>query len=294
VTSRGWALFAAVSVVWGVPYFFVKVAVDADVPPAVVAWSRVVIAAAILLPLAVHRGALHGLRGRRAPIVAYAACEIAIPFTLISVGEQHVSSSLTAILIASMPLMVALLALRFTAEEPPRGLRLVGLVAGLGGVVVLFGGDVAGDSSQLLGAVLILAATLCYAIAPVIVERRLADLDPLGPVAAGLGVAALALTPAAIVAPPDALSFDAAASLAMLGVVCTAAGLVLFFALIAEAGPSRASVITYVNPAVALLLGVLVLDEALGAASLAGLTLILAGSWLATGGREPASASPHG
>ena len=286
MTPRAWLLFAAVSVVWGVPYFFIRVAIDDDVPPVFIAWSRVVIAAAILLPLALRRGALRGLGERRLAIGAYATCEIALPFTLISVGEQHVSSSLTAILIASMPLMVALLALRFTAEEPPGALRVAGLVIGLGGVVTLFGGDIAGESSQLLGAGLILLATLCYAIAPVIVDRSLADLDPLGPVAASLGLAALALTPAAIAAPADALTLDAAASLVTLGVVCTAGGLILFFRLIAAAGPSRASVITYVNPAVAVALGVIVLSEHLGLASIAGLLLILAGSWLATGGRR--------
>ena len=257
-------------------------------PPVFLAWSRVAIAAAILLPLALRSGALRGLSQRRAAIVAYAACEIVVPFTLISIGEQHVSSSLTAILIATMPLMVALLALRFTAEAPLTGLRVARLLIGLGGVVALVGGDVAGDSAQLAGAALILVATLGYAIAPVIVDRSLADLDPLGPVTASLGLATLVLAPAVVFAPPDeSLSFDAVASILMLGIVCTAAGLVLFFRLIAEAGPSRASVITYVNPAVAVALGVLVLGEDLGAASVAGLLLILAGSWLATGGRLP-------
>jgi drug/metabolite transporter (DMT)-like permease len=286
MSPRAWLLFAAVSVVWGVPYFFIKVAVDADVPPAFVAWSRIALGAAILLPLAAHRGALRGLGDRWRPIAAYAATEIAVPFTLIAIGEQHVSSSLTAILIASMPLVMAVVALRLSPEDRPTGLRLVGLLIGLAGVVLLLGIDVAGTSSELLGAALILVATVGYATAPIIIKRSLADLDPLGPVAVGLGVSALVLLPAAIAAPPDAVpSFDAFASIVALGVVCTAAGLVLFFLLIAEAGPSRASVITYFNPLVAVVLGLLVLDEHLGAASTVGLMLILAGSWLATGGR---------
>src|SRR3954469_2735350 len=107
MSPRAWLLFAAVSVVWGVPYFFIKVAVDADVPPAFVAWSRIALGAALLLPLAWRRGALTGLGDRWRPIGAYAATEIAVPFTLIAIGEQHVSSSLTAILIASMPLVMA-------------------------------------------------------------------------------------------------------------------------------------------------------------------------------------------
>jgi drug/metabolite transporter (DMT)-like permease len=286
VTARAWLLFAAVSLVWGVPYFFIRVAVDADVPPAFVAWSRVALAAVLLVPLALRRGALRGLGARRRAIAAYAACEIAVPFTLIAVGEQHVSSSLTAILIASMPLIVAALSVRFAPEDRPTGLRVAGLVIGLGGVIGLLGVDVAGRSDELVGALLVLVATLGYAIAPLIVRRRLADLDPLGPVAASLVLAGLALLPAAIAAPPgEPPPADALASIAVLGVVCTALGLVLFFRLVAVAGPSRASVITYVNPLVAVVLGVVVLDERLGAMSVVGLVLILLGSWLSTGGR---------
>ncbi|HEV8424114.1 MAG TPA: DMT family transporter [Actinomycetes bacterium] len=286
MSARSWLLFAAVSVVWGVPYFFIKVAVDADVPPAFIAWSRVALGAALLLPLARRRGALRGLDGRWRAVAAYAACEIAVPFLLIALGEQHISSSLTAILIASMPLMVALLSVRFSRADKPTGLRLVGLVVGFGGVVALLGVDVAGKPDELLGAALVLVATLGYATAPIIVSRRLADLDPLGPIAVSLAAATVALLPAAIAAPPDGLpSREALGSLAVLGVVCTALGLVLFFRLITEAGPSRASVITYVNPLVAVVLGVLVLDERVGASSVAGLLAVLAGSWLSTGGR---------
>ena len=285
MNARGLALFAGVSVVWGIPYFFIKVAVDADVPPAFVAWSRVTLGAAVLLPLAVHRGALDGLAERWRAIAAYAATEIAVPFTLIAIGEQHVSSSVTAILIASMPLAMAAMSVRLEPEDRPTGMRLAGLFIGLGGVVALVGIDVAGRGDELLGALLILAAMLCYATAPFIIRHRLSDLDPLGPVAISLAGSSLVLLPAAILAPPDgAPPADALASLIVLGVVCTALGLMLFFALIRELGPNRASLVTYFNPLVAVLLGVLVLDERLGAASAAGLALILAGSWLATGG----------
>jgi drug/metabolite transporter (DMT)-like permease len=293
MTARAWLLFAAVSVVWGVPYFFIKVAVDADVPPAFVAWSRVALGAAIVLPMASRRGALGGLRGRWRPTAAYAGCEVIVPFLLIAVGEQHVSSSLTAILIASMPLMVAVMSVRLSPADKPTGLRLVGLLIGFGGVVALLGVDVAGKPDELLGAALVLVATLGYATAPMIVKRRLADLDPLGPIAASLGLATAALLPAAVVTPPDRVPSPAAlGSLAVLGVVCTALGLVLFFRLIVEAGPSRASVITYANPLVAVVLGMLVLDERLGAVSVAGLLAILGGSWLSTRGRPPGLRRP--
>ena len=284
MTRRAWLLFGAVSLVWGVPYFFIKIAVDDGVPPAFVAWSRVALGAAVLLPLAWRRGALRGLGGRWWAIAAYTACEVAVPFLLIAAGEQHISSSLAAILIASMPLMVALLSVRFSPADRPTGLRVVGLVIGFGGVVALLGVDVAGRPGELLGAVLVLVATLGYATAPIIVQRRLADLDPLGPIAASLAMAVLVLLPAVAATPPEGIPpAGALGSLVVLGIVCTALGLVLFFRLVVEAGPSRAAVITYVNPVVAVLLGVLVLDERLGASSIAGLLAILVGSWLATG-----------
>jgi drug/metabolite transporter (DMT)-like permease len=288
MTPRGWFLFGAVSVVWGVPYFFIKVAVDAEVPPAFVAWSRIAVGAALLVPLALRRNLLPELRHHERPIVAYAACEIAVPFTLIAIGEQHVSSSLTAILIASVPLVMALLAARFSPGDRPAGLRLVGLFIGLTGVVALMGVDVAGNPDELLGATLILIAAAGYATAPLIVRHRLAALDPLGPVSISLALAAVALLPAALVAPPSEIPpSDALASIGILGIVCTALGLVLFFQLIAEAGPSRATVITYMNPLVAVVLGVVLLDEHVGATSIVGLVLILCGSWLATRGRLP-------
>jgi drug/metabolite transporter (DMT)-like permease len=283
MTARAWLLFALCSAVWGVPYLFIKVAVDAGVPPAFVAWARIALAALLLVPMAVHRGALRGLRGRAGAIAAYAACEIAVPFVLIATGERYISSSLTAILIATMPLLVALLSVRLSPADRPTGVGLVGLVIGLSGVVALLGVDVAGRPDEALGAGLVLVATLLYATAPIIVSRRLADLDPLGPVAASLALSTVALSPAAFLTPPHAWPSPAAfGAIAVLGVVCTAWGLIAFFQLIAEAGPSRASVVTYVNPLVAVAAGVLALGERLGVMSLVGLLLILAGSWLAT------------
>jgi drug/metabolite transporter (DMT)-like permease len=197
VTVRAWVLFAAVSVVWGVPYFFIKVAVGDGVPPAFVAWSRVALAAAVMLPLAWRRGALRGIGARWRAVAAYTVCEVAAPFWLIAAGEDRVTSSLAAILISSMPLVVALLAVWLLPDDRPAGLRLVGLVIGFGGVVALLGVDVAGRPGELLGAGLILVATLGYACATIIVNRGLAGLDPLGPIAASLALAKLILLLAA-------------------------------------------------------------------------------------------------
>ncbi len=289
MSARAWIAFAAVSVLWGVPYFFIKLAVEDGVSPAFVAWSRVVIGAAVLLPVAWRRGALFGLAWRWRALAAFALFEITIPFPLIAAGEQRISSSLTAILVAALPLTMALVAPRFdpTAERVD-GPRLGGLLVGLAGVVLLLGVDVAGRPAELVGAGLVLLATMGYAVGPLVVRRHLADVDPLGPVAGALGVASVYLAPAALLSAPERLpAAEALVSLLVLGVACTALAFVFFFALIAEAGPARATVIAYVAPTVAVTLGVAVLGESLTAASVAGLLLILAGSWVSTGGRLP-------
>jgi drug/metabolite transporter (DMT)-like permease len=287
MSARGWALFAAVSVIWGMPYLFIKIAVD-EISPSLLAWSRLALAAAVLLPVAWKLGALRGLRERWRILTLFAAVEMAVPWPLLGFGEIHVSSSLAAILVATVPLFVALLAMRFDHSERPTATRLLGMLIGLAGVVALVGIDVGGQGDELLGALAILLVAFLYAIGPMIVKRRLSDVDPLGPVAASLGIATLLVTPFALASLPDsAPSADTFASIAVLGLLCSALAFLLFFRLIAEIGPGRATVITYINPVVALALGVVILDESVTTGVVAGLLLILAGSWLSTDGRLP-------
>ena len=287
MSARAWALFASVSLIWGMPYLFIKIAVD-EISPSVVAWSRLAIAAAVLLPVAWKLGALRGLGERWKVLTVFAAVEMAVPWPLIGYGEVHISSSFAAILIAAVPLFVALLALRFDHAERPTPVRLAGMLIGLAGVTALVGIDVGGHSDELLGSFAVLVAALCYAVGPMIVKRRLSDVDPLGPVAASLALATLLITPFALADVPDAVpSSEALASIAVLGIICSAAAFLLFFRLIAEVGPSRATIITYVNPVVALALGVAILDESVTTGVAVGLLLILAGSWLSTDGRVP-------
>ena len=287
MSRRAWIAFATCSVLWGVPYFLIKVAVD-DVSPMFVAWSRVALGAAVLIPVAWRFGAFRGVRDRWPVILAFAVIEIAIPFTLIPVGEKWIASSLAAILIAAVPLTIALMTIRFNPAERVHGARLIGLFVGLAGVVALVGIDVAGRPKELLGAACMLVATVGYAAGPMLIRMKMSDLHPMGPVASSLGVAALLMAPAGIATAPGSMpAGKVVASIAVLGVACTAIALATMFFLVAEAGPSRASIITYVNPVIAVALGVAFLGESLGAASVAGLLLILAGSWLATGGRPP-------
>lgn len=286
MSARGWSLFAAVSVIWGLPYLFIKIAVDDGLTPGFVAWSRVALATAVLLPVAWRSGALRGLP--LGWLTIFALTEMAIPFPLIGFGEQRIASSLTAILIASLPLVVAVLALRFDHSERATPARLVGMLVGLAGVAALVGIDLGSSGSQLIGAAAVLVATVGYAIGPLIVKNKLSDRDPLGPITAALGLVSIMLLPFGIADMPSQMpSFDATASVVVLGLVCSALAFMCFFRLIAEVGAARAAVITYVNPVVALALGVAVLGEDVGPGAIAGLLLILAGSWLSTDGRLP-------
>jgi drug/metabolite transporter (DMT)-like permease len=303
MSRRGWLLFVAMGVIWGVPYLLIKVAVD-EISPSLLVLGRTALAGALLLPVALARGHLRGLRSSWLPIVIFALVEIAGPWLLLGVAEQRLSSSLTGLLLASVPLVAALLAWlgagRWTsADERPDLRRVLGLLVGLTGVAALVGFEVgSGDA----GAVVAVAGvSVCYAVGPVILARWLAHLPGLGVITVSLLVTALIYAPIGVAQAPDEWpSAKVVWSVVGLAVVCTALAFVVFFELIAEVGPSRATVITYLNPAVALLLGVAVLDEAFTVATAVGFTLILAGSVLATRraaprpaelGREPVPAS---
>ncbi|WCB94016.1 hypothetical protein DSM104299_02744 [Baekduia alba] len=290
MSARAWTAFAAVSTLWGIPYLFIKVAVDDGVPPVFLAWARVSMAAVILLVLAHRAGVLKPALARANArwLLLYAVVEICGPFPLIAAGERHIPSSLAAILIAAVPMLVALLALRFDRSERATGRRAVGLAIGFAGVIALVGLDVSGSSDELFGALAILLAAVGYAAGPMIINQQLGTLDPRGLMAVALSIATVLLTPAALLAPPTHTpSTDALLSIVVLGLLCTAAAFVLFGALIGEVGPGRATVITYISPIVAVALGVAVLGERPGAGAVAGLLLILAGSWLSTDGRLP-------
>jgi drug/metabolite transporter (DMT)-like permease len=291
MSRRAWSAFAAVSVLWGVPYLFIKIADDGGMPPLLVAWSRVVLGAVVLLALAWRAGTLATLRGHGLWLLVFAVAEIAAPFSLIAAGEQHVASSATAILIAMVPLLIALLGLRFVPTEHLDRRRLCGLLLGLAGVAALVGVDVSGSGDELLGAAAILVAALGYACGGILISRKFAELDPIALMGGALTIAAAILTPlAALDLPSSAPTVGAFASVVVLGIFCTAIALVVMAILVGEAGPGRASIITYINPVIALALGIVFLDESLGAGALAGLVLILFGSYLST--RTSPSASP--
>jgi drug/metabolite transporter (DMT)-like permease len=283
VNRRAWLAFAALSLIWGVPYLFIKVAVDGGVSPFFLSWARLLLGACLLFALVPRQGLEMLRHGPRRWILAYAIAEMVIPFPLIAAGEQHVDSSVAAIVIATVPLLIALLALRFDHTERPTRTRMLGMLIGLAGVMALVGIDLSANPGEVLGAVAVLVAAIGYAAGPMIIKRHLLSFDPRATMAASLTVAAVLLTPAGLITfPSSSPPTDAIASLIVLGVVCTATAFVILMVLVSEVGAGRASIITYVNPVVAVALGVVVLGESPGAGAIAGLLLILAGSWLST------------
>jgi drug/metabolite transporter (DMT)-like permease len=281
--------FAALSIIWGIPYFFIKLAV-AELSPLLVAFVRVGLAACVLVPIAWKRGTLPRLRTHGGALVAFALAEFAVPFAAISVGEQWISSSVTGILIATVPMWVVLLSRSFGVQEQLGARRLTGFALGFIGVVVLMGFGAISGLLGWAGVACMIVAAVGYAVGPLIIQRHLSDLDALGPLAACLAIAAaVLLVPALFVLPAHAPSATAIAAIAVLGILCTAIAMLLMFYLVNHAGASRATLITYINPAVASLLGVWLLDERLGAGGVAGFALILLGSWLASRGAQGAT-----
>ncbi|WP_374110787.1 DMT family transporter [Anaeromyxobacter sp. SG64] len=290
LSRRGWLLFVALCVIWGIPYLLIKVAVR-EITPASLVFLRTAIGALVLLPVVLlSRGDLRALLPRWRPIVLFTVAELAVPWLLLSDAERHLPSSLAGLLVASVPLVGVVLARLSGVPEPLGGRRLAGLWVGLAGVVALLGLDVRGGDLRAVGEMVLVV--IGYAVGPMVVSRRLTDVRTLDVVAVSLVLGAVGYAPFGISQLPAALpSIEAILSVVVLGVLCTALAFVLFFRLIAEVGPVRATVVAYVNPAVAVAAGVAVLAEPLTAGTVIGFLLILAGSWLATGAPVRAAAS---
>lgn len=284
---RAWTGLLALSALWGSSYLFIKVALD-DVSPAMVVFARTAVAAVVLVPFAMRRGALTGVREQLLPIAFLASFQITAPFLLISAGERDISSSLTGILVATAPIWAFVIAVRIDPSERVRGIGAAGVATGIAGVVLLLGVDAGGGTAALAGGLMVVLASLGYALGAFYVKRRLTELDPIGVVAAAMGVAALLSVPFVAAAPPTSgAGLDTFASLAALGVLGTGVAFVLFYTLIGSIGPGRASLVAYLAPAFAVFYGVVVLGEGFGVSTAVGLALIVGGSYVAAEGRLP-------
>lgn len=293
MSRRGWLLFAAMCLIWGVPYLLIRVAVR-DVSPEAVVFLRTVLGALVLMPMAVRRGDLPAVFRRWRPLLFYTAIEVTLPWWLLSTAEQHLSSALAGLLLAAVPLFGVALSRAIGTGEVFGGLRLVGLLIGLAGVAALVGLQLKGADDWAIGACLLTAVG--YAAGPLVLSRRLSDLPAVGVVTASLLLTAVVWAGPAVARFPTHASAAVVMSVIGLALICTAAAFLIFFALIAEVGPTRATVITYVNPAVAILLGVVVLGESFTIGMAVGFPLVILGSLLATratGGRGEALLLPE-
>jgi len=292
MTRRSWILLLALSALWGSSYLFIKLALEDDLSPALIVSVRTALAALVLLPLALQRGALGGLRANAAPILLLAVVQMAGPLLLIAAGEQSISSSLTGILVATAPIFTFLLAFAQEGQERASGLSLAGVALGIVGVALLLGLD-SGGGAALGGGLMIVAASFGYAIGGWVVKRQVRDVQPVAMVGATAAVAALLTAPAALLSLPSHFPcFKASSSLFVLGVLCTGVAFVIFYSLVSSDGPARASLVGYIAPGFSVVYGVTLLSESFTVTTAFGLVAITGGSWLAAGGRWPPAASP--
>jgi drug/metabolite transporter (DMT)-like permease len=265
-------------VLWGMPYLLIKIAVE-ELTPAQLVLLRTGVAAALLLPYVLWKGQVGAVLRHWAPVLAFAVLELAVPWYLLASAETRLSSSLTGLLVAAVPLVAAFVARAVGHGERLSRVRSLGLALGFAGVGALVGFDVRGGDLVSVGQVAVVV--VCYATAPLIASRYLADVSATGVTAVSLTVTALLYLPFGA-SGLEVPSGRVVLAVTVLTLACTVAALLAFFALIAEAGPQRALVITFVNPAVALLLGIWLLSEPLTTGALVGFPLIVAGCALAT------------
>jgi drug/metabolite transporter (DMT)-like permease len=291
VTRRSWLLFSAMCVIWGIPYLLIRVAVR-ELSPQTVVFLRTAVAAALLLPVAVGRGVLPTLRGHLPWLVAFTAVELAVPWLLLTRAEQHLTSSLAGLLVAAVPLVGIGLSRILGFAEPMTAWRWAGLVMGIAGVAALVGLQV--GRIDMAAVAEVVAVAVGYAVGPLIQTHRLAAVPSLAVVTGSLCLTAVAYAPFALTSRVHHVGAEVIWAMLGLAGICTAVAFLVFFALIAAIGPTRATVITYVNPAVAVALGVAVLGEHLTIGMIVGFPLVLIGSVLATAQRPDSRAGPKG
>ncbi|HEV2059927.1 MAG TPA: DMT family transporter [Solirubrobacteraceae bacterium] len=288
MNRRAWLLMSLLAALWGASYLFIKVGLEDGLEPVFIVFTRLALGALVLVPLAMRAGVLTRVAGLGRPIAFVAVIQVVLPFLLITFGEQHISSALTGILVSAAPIFTALIAVRFDDEERPHGIAAAGVVMGIAGVVLLFGIDLRGDAQALAGGLMVLLASVGYAVGSLYLKHRLRAVSPVAIAASTLVVGTVLLLPFALVAVPvQTPELQTIGALLALGAGGTGIAFAIFYTLIADIGPGRASLVAYIAPGFAVFYGVTLLSEPITAAAILGLILILAGSWIAAEGRWP-------
>lgn len=273
---------------WGASYLFIKIALDDGMRAPSIVFARIALGALVLVPLALRAGAFSGLAGRWRWVLAVALCQVAVPFLLITYGERWIPSALAGILVASTPIFVALLTPFMDRSDAISRAGAVGVVVGIVGVVLLFGVDLSGDAKLALGGAMVLLAGFGYAIASIWVRTSLGGAQPVGIAAGTMVLAALVTLPLAVAQPPEHdIALGTVAALVALGAGGTGIAFLIYYRLIHDVGTNRATVVAYLAPGFAVVYGAAFLDERITAATIGGLALILAGSWIAAEARLP-------
>ena len=280
MSKRGAILFLSLGLIWGLPYLLIKVSVE-YLSPEVIIFLRVLLAAMILMPVVIKRGYLRQLKGHWKWVFVFAIVEITFPFGALTFAELRLSSSMTGLLIAAVPIVSAIFAWRLGIDDRITGMRVAGLAVGILGVASLVGFDLTGG--ELLSASLLIITVIGYALGPIIVSQKLSTAPALAAIAMATAINTIIYAPFAFISrPTETVPLNVWLAVAVLGAICTALAFILFFSLVAEVGPARTTVITYINPAVAVILGVIVLSEPITLGLVVGFPLILIGSYLAT------------
>lgn len=293
--TRAWILFGAMALIWGLPYLFIKQAVDSYSPASIVA-GRTLIGALILLPFALRQGALRPAWKKIGWVLLFGAVEIAGPFLLLGHAEQTLPSGLTGLLVATVPLFAAIIAFTRGDRSVLKPARAIGLLVGFGGVAVIVAGPglAVGGPEALLAIGELMLVAICYAVAPFIIATKLTDVPSLGSITLALGAVGLFYLPIALLTQHEVPTVPSTISLVLLGVICTAVAFIVFFALIDHVGPARAPLFTYVNPVVAIALGAIILGEQITLGLIIGFPLVILGCWLAATGGTIRTRKPPG
>lgn len=282
MTRRGTILFAALGLIWGIPYLFIKVAV-AELTPEMLVLARCAVAALVLLPIAAYRRAILPVLRRWRPLLAFAIVEIVLPWYFLNSAEVTLPSSTTGLLLSAVPLAAIGVALVFGRRDRVTAINWLGIVIGMLGVAAIVGLDLGGSS--LPDVAKLLVVVVGYAVGPAILARWMSDLPGVGVIAAALTISALIYLPVVALTggwPTVVPSAATVSAVLVLAIVCSAAAFLVMFALVAEIGPIRMTAITYVNPAVAVVAGAVVLGESVSAWTIIGFALILVGCALVT------------